>query len=160
MQIPPLLACFALVACSANNPAVGSFVKNLQMKGVELKPNGSLLLETPGLQSNERLILVNGQYRGRLCSESTMNKDMESQVAEYSSMTAPAFALLIRNEKVVESFPLEYSLTLPQGVSGDDWCAVVIDETVSFLGLRCIEVEPADGGGVMCSRISIEIGRR
>lgn len=154
-----VLASVFVVACSASSPEIESFVKNLQLKGVELKLNDSLLLETPGLQSNERLILVNGQYRGRLCSESNMNEDLDSQVLRYSSMTAPAFALLIRSEKVVESFPLEYSLTLPQGVSGDDWCAVVIDETVSFLGLRCIEVEPADWGGAMCSRISIEIGR-
>lgn len=89
-----------------------------------------------------------------------MNEDLESQVFRYSTMTASAFALLIRNENVVESFPLEYSLTLPQGGSGDDWCAVVIDETVNFLRLRCVEVEPAEGSGAVCSRISFEIGRK
>lgn len=89
-----------------------------------------------------------------------MNKDMESQVSRYSSMTVPAFALVIRNEKVVEGFPLKYSLTLPHRVSGDEWCAVEIDEMVNSLRLRCVEVEPADGSGAMCSRISIEIERR
>lgn len=148
-----------VVACSASNPEIESFVKNLQVKGVELKPSDSLVFETPGLQSNERLILVNGQYRGKLCSESNMNEDLESQVFRYSSMTAPAFALLIRSEKVVEGFPLNYSLTLPQGVPGDDWCAFVVDGTAKFLRLKCVEVEPAEGGGAMCSRISFEIGR-
>ena len=160
MQIPPLLASFALVACSASNPEIESFAKSLQVKAAELKLNDTLLLKIPGQQANESLVLINGQYRGRLCTESNMNKDMESQVSKYSSMTAPAFALVIRNEKVVEGFPLKYSLTLPHRVSGDEWCAVEIDEMVNSLRLRCVEVEPADGSGAMCSRISIEIERR
>lgn len=155
-----ILASFFLVACSASNSEIESFVKSLQVNVVGLKLNDSLLLKIPGQQANESLVLINGQYRGRLCSESNKNKDMESQVSEYSSMTAPAFALVIRNEKVVEGFPLKYSLTLPHRVSGDEWCAVEIDEMVNSLRLRCVEVEPADGSGAMCSRISIEIERR
>jgi hypothetical protein len=154
-----VLASVFVVACSASNPEIESFVKNLQVKGVELKLNDSLLLESPGLQSNERLILVNGQYRGRLCSESNMNEDLGSQVSEYSGMTAPAFALLTRNEKVVEGFPLKYSLTLPQGVPDDDWCAFVVDGTAKFLRLKCVEVEPVDAIGPRCSTISLEIER-
>jgi len=155
-----ILASFFLVACSASNSEIESFVKSLQVNVVGLKLNDSLLLKIPGQQANESLVLINGQYRGRLCSESNMNKDMESQVSRYSSMTVPAFALVIRNEKVVEGFPLKYSLTLPHRVSGDEWCAVEIDEMVNSLRLRCVEVEPADGSGAMCSRISIEIERR
>lgn len=155
-----LLASFALVACSAINPEIESFVKSLQVNAVGLKLNDSLLLKIPGQQANESLVLINGQYRGRLCSESNMNKDLESQVSKYSSMTAPAFALVIRNEKVVEGFPLKYSLTLPHRVSGDEWCAVEIDEMVHSLRLRCVEVGAAEGSGVMCSRVSIEIESR
>lgn len=160
MKSPYILASVFVVACSASNPELESFVKSLQVKAAELKLNDILLLEVPDQQANKRLILVNGQYRGSLCSESNTNKDLESQVSEYSGMTAPAFALLIRNEKVVEGFPLKYSLTLPQGVPGDDWCAFVVDGTAKFLRLKCVEVEPVDAIGPRCSTISLEIERK
>ncbi len=61
-----ILASFFLVACSASNSEIESFVKSLQVNVVGLKLNDSLLLKIPGQQANESLVLINGQYRGRL----------------------------------------------------------------------------------------------
>lgn len=153
-----LLGALALAGCSVQNPEHELFFNSLQEKVGVLRVHEELLVEVPRLQPNEQIILVNGQYFGKVCSGAGVGKELERQIHEYSGRTtAPAFVLFAREGEVVDSFALQYGITSNKGLRDVDGCAVVVGMSGRALAFKCLESWPAGENVIGCSVASLEI---